>query len=47
MLTFSELIQAGLEFMMFLVQMKTLSEETLVAGTQRYLATKVDKPLYR
>ena len=47
MLTFSECMQACLEFMMFPVQLKTLSAGTLVAGTQRYLAAKADKSLYR
>ena len=36
MLTFSGCMQARLEFMMFPVQLKTLSEVTLVAGIQRY-----------
>ena len=47
MFTFSELIQARFEFIMFPVQLKTLSEGTLVAGTQRYLAAKVEKSLYQ
>ena len=36
MLTFSGCMQARLELMMLLVQLKALSEGTLVAGTQRY-----------
>ena len=47
MLTFSGCMQACLEFMMFPVQLKTLSEGALLPGTQRYLAAKVDKSLYR
>ena len=47
MLTFSGCMQARLEFIMFPVQLKTLSEGTLMAGIQRYLAAKVDKSLYR
>ena len=38
-------MQARLEFMMLPVQLKTLSEGTLVAGTQMYLAAKTDKTL--
>ena len=46
MLTFSGCMQVRLEFMMFPVQLKTLSEGTLVPGTQRYLAAKVYKSLH-
>ena len=45
MLTFSGCMQARLEFVMCPVQLRTLSEGALVAGTQKYLAAKVNKSL--
>ena len=47
MLTFSGCMQARLEFLMCPVQLRTLSEGALVAGTQKYLAAKVNKSLYQ
>ena len=47
MLTFPGCMQARLEFVMCPVQLRTVSEEALVAGTQKYLAAKVDKSLYQ
>ena len=40
-------MEARLEFVMCPVQLRTLSEGALVAETQKYLAAKVDKSLYR
>ena len=47
MLTLFACILDLLAFTMFPVQLKTLSEGTLVAGIHKYFVAKHDKTLYR